>query len=435
MPTPARLHVAHALHGVFGDGERVPDVWDRGLGEEAGLAQALLGLCLRHWGRLLAFVRPQLKDPDRGVPLGTKVALAVGLAQLAWLPGVADFAAVNEAVGLAADRDIGFPPHRGLVNALLRRAAKDRDALRAALEALPARLDRSPFAEKVLAAALAPHGRGAEAEALWTRLARPPRAAFRTLRGNVPEGLEPDPDVPGCLRQAEGAPFPRAWLEAGAGMVQDRSSQALLAYAWDRAPARILDACAAPGGKTTGLALRHPGAELWALEQQPRRAERLKRTLTQRGLAAEVVVTDASAWLEAEGRSFDLILLDAPCSGSGTLQKHPELPWLGDALDLTRLAEIQRRLLRAAAERLAPGGLLIYAVCSWLPEEGAAHREAILADRPELRPAPVWPASFGAARDAEGGRTSFFRPDPLAWEGEGFQAFALTRGFSADQPG
>ncbi len=427
MPTPARLHVAHALQGVFGDGERVPDVWDRGLGEEAGLAQALLGLCLRNWGRIQAFVKPQLKDPDRGVPLGTRVALAVGLAQLAWLPGVTDFAAVNEAVGLAADRDIGFPPHRGLVNALLRRAAKDREALRATLEALPARLDRSPFAEKVLAAALAPHGRSDQAEALWTRLSRPPHAAFRRLKGEVPEGLEPDPAAPGCLRQVEGAPFPRAWLESGAGMVQDRSSQALLAYAWGGAPGRILDACAAPGGKTTALALRHPGAELWALEQQPGRAERLKRTLAQRGLKAEVVVADAAVWLAGTPGAFDLLLLDAPCSGSGTLQKHPELPWLGDALDLPRLGAIQRGLLLAAADRLAPGGLLIYAVCSWLPEEGAAHRAAILAARPDLRPAPVWPAALGVPAEAEGGRTSFFRPDPLAWEGEGFQAFALTR--------
>ena len=427
MPTPARLHVAHALHGVFGEGERVPDVWDRALGEEAGLAQALLGLCLRHWGRLQAFVKPQLKDPARGVPLGTQVALAVGLAQLAWLPGVADFAAVNEAVGLTADRDIGFLPHRGLVNALLRRAAKDRDGLRAALEALPAKLDRSPFAEKVLAAALAPHGQAQATEALWTRLSQPPHAAFRRLKGEVPEGLTPDPAAPGCLRQAEDVAFPRAWLEAGAGMVQDRSSQALLAYAWERTPTRILDACAAPGGKTTALALRHPGVELVALEQQPGRADRLRRTLAQRGLKAEVAVAEAAAWLEANPGTFDLILLDAPCSGSGTLQKHPELPWLGDAIDLPRLTAIQRRLLEAAAGRLAPGGLLIYAVCSWLPEEGVTHRDWLRGARPDLRPAAVWPAALGVAAEAEGDLTPCFRPDPLAWEGEGFQAFAVTR--------
>jgi 16S rRNA (cytosine967-C5)-methyltransferase len=210
-------------------------------------------------------------------------------------------------------------------------------------------------------------------------------------------------------------------------MVQDRSSQALLAYTWERTPTRILDACAAPGGKTTALALRHPGVELVALEQQPGRAERLRRTLAQRGLKAEVAVAEAAAWLEANPGTFDLILLDAPCSGSGTLQKHPELPWLGDAIDLPRLTASQRRLLEAAAGRLAPGGLLIYAVCSWLPEEGVAHRDWLRGVRTDLRPAAVWPAALGVAAEAEGDLTRCFRPDPLAWEGEGFQAFAVTR--------
>lgn len=424
MPTPARLHVAHALHEVFGEKGRVPDFWDRELGEDAPLAQALLGLCLRRWGRLQAWVKPKLKDPDRGVPLGTRVALAMGLAQLAWLPGVSDHAAVNESVELAANRELGFVPHKGLVNAILRRAAKDRATLAAELDALPAVLDRPAAAERALKAALAPHGAEADLEALWTRLQDPPRPSFRLLAGGLPEGLVPEADLPGCLRLDTGTPFPRPWLEASLGMVQDRSSQALLAYAWDRPVARILDACAAPGGKTTTLALRHPGAALTALEVHPRRVARLRQTLEQRGIAAQVVHADAAEWLERSDASFDLILLDAPCSGSGTLQKHPEWPWLVHG-DLPRLTGLQRRLLTAAAQRLAPGGLLIYAVCSWLPEEGEAHRDWLAEARPDLRPAPVWPAALGA----EGGQdpTAFFRPHPLRWEGEGFQAFAFTR--------
>lgn len=424
MPTPARLHVAHALHEVFGEKGRVPDIWDRDLGEDAHLAQALLGLCLRRWGRLQAWVTPQLKDPTRGVPLGTQVTLAMGLAQLAWLPGVSDHAAVNESVALAGDRDLGFHPHKGLVNALLRRAARDRAALAAELEALPSALDRPPAAERALRAALAPHGAEDGVEALWARLQQPPRPSFRLLRGALPEGLVPDPDLPGCLRLAEGAPFPRPWLESGAGMVQDRSSQALLAYAWDHPVTRILDACAAPGGKTTTLALRHPGAALTALEVHPRRAARLRQTLQQRGIEAQVIQADAAEWLETNEASFDLILLDAPCSGSGTLQKHPEWPWLAHD-DLPRLTGLQRRLLAAASERLAPGGLLIYAVCSWLPEEGAAHREWLAEARPDLRPAEVWPASLGVGAGCEA--TALFRPHPLRWEGEGFQAFAVLR--------
>ena len=426
MPTPARLHVAHALHEVFGEKGRVPDIWDRDLGEDAALAQALLGLCLRRWGRLQAWVKPKLKDPARGVPLGTQVALAMGLVQLAWLPGVSDHAAVNEAVELAATRDLGFVPHKGLVNAILRRAAKDRSGLAAELEALPAALDRTPATERALQAALAPHAAGDDLETLWARLQQPPRPSFRVLAGEPPAGLVPDPQLPGCLRLAEGVPFPRPWLEAGHGMVQDRSSQALLAYLWDRPVTRVLDACAAPGGKTTTLARRHPGAQLTALEVHPRRVARLRQTLQQRGIEAQVLQADAAEWLERCETAFDLILLDAPCSGSGTIQKHPEWPWLVHD-DLPRLTGLQRRLLTAAAERLAPGGLLIYAVCSWLPEEGVAHRDGLAEARPDLRPAAVWPAATGASADVEGGLTACFRPHPLHWEGEGFQAFALTR--------
>lgn len=425
MSTSSRIAVARILHGVFGEGRRVPEGWDRELSrEDAAFARALLGFCLRGWGRLQAFVAPQLKDPGRGLPLGSQVALGLGFAQLAWMPGVSDHAAVNEAVELAADRELGFPPHRGLVNALLRRAARDRGGLAEGLDALPSTLDRGPFAQRVLEAALAPHGAPECVEELWKRLQEPPHPCFRALKdGPLPPGLTEDPLLPGCLELAEGADFPRDWLASGAGMVQDRSSQALLAFAWDRLPTRILDACAAPGGKTTALALRFPQARLFALEQQGARAERLRENLAVRGVQAEVVQAEAGDWLRQGGRGFDLILLDAPCSGSGTFQKHPELPWIGDGLDLARLAETQRTLLEAAASRLAPGGLLIYAVCSWLPEEGEAHRQWLLEAHPELAPAAVWPQGFGT----EPGPTAFFRPHPLAWRGEGFQAFAFSR--------
>lgn len=414
--TPARRAAAKALHLVFEDGRRIPDSWDKHLkGAEAGLAQALLGLCLRRWGRLGAYVQPKLKQPDRGIPLGSAIALAQGLASLAWLDGVAAHAAVHQAVCLAADPELGFPAHRGLVNAMLRRASEDRAGLRAELEAMEPGLDRTPFVDRVLEAAVAPHG--GDVEALWERLSTPPTFAFVPLKGAVPDGLTPDPDVPGAYRLSPEAPFPTTWLAEGRGMVQDRSSQALMAFEWQGQPQRILDACAAPGGKSTLLSRRFPEGRLLALEQNPARAERMKENFERRGVKAEVQVAEASYWLEGGGRPFDLILLDAPCSGSGTLQKHPELAWLGDDLDLSDLQRRQGQLLRAAADRLAPGGLLIYAVCSWLPEEGEHHRQALLKTRPELVPATIWPA-FGGDR---------FQPDPMRWWGEGFQAFALTR--------
>jgi 16S rRNA (cytosine967-C5)-methyltransferase len=335
---------------------------------------------------------------------------------------VSDHAAVNEAVDLATSREVGFPPHKGLVNAILRRAAKDREALKAALEAMDPALDRSPFTERVLQAALAPRG-GAGKDALWRRLQAPPHPNFRLLRDEpLAPGLEPVEALPGALCLAADAPFPMPWLAGGAGMVQDLSSQALLEFRWERPVTRILDACSAPGGKATVLGRRYPGARVIAVERNAARARRLQENLGLRGVQAEIVVEDACPWLLRDGPSFDLIMLDAPCSGSGTLQKHPELNWLGGSLDLARLAQTQRTLLEAALPRLAPGGLLIYAVCSWLPEEGLAHRERILAAQPKYRPAAVWPAPMGT----EDGPTSLFRPDPLAWAGEGFQAFAFT---------
>ncbi len=426
MPTPSRLAAARALHAVFGAGHRVSDRWDAGLSsEDAGLAQALLGLCLRHWGRLQAYVKPKLKDQSRSLPLGSQVALAIGFAQLAWMDGVATHAAVNEAVELAADPTLGFPPHKGLVNALLRRGAEKREAVRADLDAMPASLDRTPFVDVVLQSALEPHhatGK-AEVEALWANLQVPPQPAFHVIRGEAPAELEADAQLAGCWHLRHGAPFPGPWLQSGAGMVQDRSSQAVMAFQWEQQPHHILDACAAPGGKTTSLGMRFPGARLTAVEREPRRAEWLKKNLADRGVEATVVVAEGTDFLAHSTGTFDLILLDAPCSGSGTLQKHPELPWIGGNLDLERLSEMQRDLLRAAIPKLEQGGLLLYAVCSWLPEEGEHHRAWVRTAHPELEAARVWPAAFGAGNAA----TSCFRPHPLAWEGEGFQAFAWTK--------
>lgn len=425
MPTESRVRVALALQEVFGQGHRVPETWDDGLSsEDAGLAQALLGLCLRHWGQLHAWIRPRLKNPDRDIPLGSRIALSMGLAQLAWLPGVLTHAAVNEAVLLAGHPDLGFPPHKGLVNALLRQAAKDRAVLTAELAALSPALNRTPFTERVLRSALAPRGQEDRLEDLWSTLQQPPRPRFRPLTAEpLPEGLELDPDFPQALRLLPDAPFPRPWLARGQGMVQDLSSQALMSFHWQTDPTRILDACAAPGGKTTSLARRWPDAELVAVESDPRRARRLEQTLALRQVRAQVVTQEVASWLRQNEQSFDLILLDAPCSGSGTLRKHPELTWLGDYLDLPRLVNNQRTILEAALPRLAPGGLLIYAVCSWLPEEGLEHRIWLQEAHPELEPAKLWPTSLGTIEDQ--GR--FFRPDPTIWEGEGFQAFGFIR--------
>jgi len=425
MPTPARLRVAIALHNVFDKPNRVSENWNKDLSSEnARLAQAILGLCLRRWGRLNAWYLPKLKDPLRGLPLGTKIALNIGLAQLAWLPGVAEHAAVTESVELVSGKKLGFPPHKGMVNAILRSASIDRELLAAELDSLPSELDQSPFTRLLLKAALKDQNTPENIKALWEKLQRRPSSAFVVLYGAPPDVLVPDTQFPQAWRLQLGAKLPREWLYSGAGMVQDISSQALMEFDWHfekKHPSRILDACAAPGGKTTALAYKYPQAHIFAIEQNPHRAQKLRENLAARKVRAEIEVADSANWLRNGGRPFDLILIDAPCSASGTLRKHPELTWIYNHSGIERLTQIQKSLLDAAIPRLSPGGLLIYSVCSWFPEECTDHFSNILSGDTQLIPAPIWLSAQGTER------THIFRPDPLTWEGEGFQAFAVTK--------
>jgi 16S rRNA (cytosine967-C5)-methyltransferase len=356
------------------------------------------------------------------VPEGTQIALSIGLAQLAWLPGVADHAAVAESVELASDKKIGFPPHKGLVNAILRAASKDRALLASQLGSLPLESDRTPFAEQMLKAALQGQCTSENIEILWKKFQQPSSSAFAVLKGEPPTCLAPDPQFPQAFRLVTDAPFPTDWLRSGNGIVQDISSQALMKFKWPKEsdrPKRILDLCAAPGGKTTALAHMWPNAKIVALEQNPPRAQKLKENLTARKIRAKVEVADSIAWLKRGGDCFDLILVDAPCSASGTIRKHPELCWIFKASDIGRLAKIQERMIDAAISRLAPGGLLIYSVCSWFAEEGLDHLARLERSYPQIAPAEIWPTGRGS------GLTHIFRPDPLTWDGEGFQGFAV----------
>jgi len=379
-------------------------------------------------GRL---VPPKAKIPGRGLPPKTKIPLNMGLAQLAWLPGVAPHAAVSEAVELVARRDVGFASHKGLVNSILRAASKDRARLAAELESLPSSLDRTPIAERLLKNALGKSYTLENLETLWRRLQQPPEPSFVVLRGQPPSGLLEDGASSGLVRDdqwpypfrlAPGCPYPLDWLRSGSGMVQDVSSQALMLFDWplgdgpSSSPLRAADLCAAPGGKTTSLFYRWPNSQIFAIDQDPSRAKRLRENLKVRNVSAQIEVADSIAWLAAQDAPFDIILIDAPCSGSGTIRKHPEIVWTLQEADVSRLALEQAKLLDAAISKLALGGLLIYSVCSWFPEEGVAHLPRLLQGHPNIVPAAIWP-----------GPSHLFCPDPLAWEGEGFQAFALSR--------
>jgi 16S rRNA (cytosine967-C5)-methyltransferase len=335
---------------------------------------------------------------------------------------VATHAAVDESVSLVLQEKIGFPPHGGLVNAILRSASGNRDALASELDSTPDEANRPPFAELLLKAALQDDLSSENVRVLWGKLQRPPLPAFVVLSGEPPGGLVPDAQFPDARRLIPGTPFPTDWLRSGAGMVQDISSQALMKFRWpfEKTPMRILDVCAAPGGKTTMLAKMWPLANIFAIEQNPRRAERLRENLAARSVRAQIEVVESVAWMRSGGRPFDLILVDAPCSASGTIRKHPELVWIYKRQEIERLVRVQENLIDAAVSRLSPGGLLIYSACSWFPEEGLNHLSRLESFNPKIKPALIWPDADGAAL------THIFRPDPLTWDGEGFQGFAVT---------
>ncbi len=147
---------------------------------------------------------------------------------------------------------------------------------------------------------------------------------------------------------------------------------------------RVADLCAAPGGKTAQLAAA--GASVTAVDRAPARLNRLRENLTRLSLQAELVCADVEEW---QAEPFDAVLLDAPCSSTGTIRRHPDIPWLKHASDIIKLADFQRRLIDRAVALTKPGGTLVYCTCSLEPEEGENIIAALLAREPGVRRAPI----------------------------------------------
>ncbi len=180
----------------------------------------------------------------------------------------------------------------------------------------------------------------------------------------------------------------------GAWWVQDAAAALPVRMLGDLRGARVLDLCAAPGGKTMQLAAA--GAQVTALDISESRLVRLRQNLDRTGLEAEVIVADALDWHPQA--PFDAVLLDAPCSATGTLRRHPDLPFLRPDPDLAPLLTLQEALIDRALAWLVPGGLMLYATCSLLPAEGEGQASAALARHPGLAPAGL-PPPAGVAPD------------------------------------
>jgi 16S rRNA (cytosine967-C5)-methyltransferase len=198
-----------------------------------------------------------------------------------------------------------------------------------------------------------------------------------------------------------------AGFEAGAFWVQDAAAALPARLLGVRPGERVVDLCAAPGGKTAQLAAA--GASVVAVERDARRAARLRENMARLRLAVEIVQADAASW--APGERFDAVLLDAPCSATGTIRRHPDVAHLKSAKDVAGLAEGQRNLLAAAGRLLKPGGRLVYAVCSLQSAEGEA---IVQAGASGLRLAPVTAEELTGLPEAVTA-DGFVRTSPALW--------------------
>jgi 16S rRNA (cytosine967-C5)-methyltransferase len=306
-------------------------------------------------------------------------ALRLGLYELLYLDGSPDRAVVADAVELAKG---GGGPGHGLVNAVLRRAARDgREALLGALS------DRSPQAAAIMhshpewVARMWWRQLGAEqARALMAQDNEPAEVALRantlvtdahTLLAELPVPARLDPQLPeAVVLRAPFDAYDSALWRAGAFVAQSRAAMLVARVLAPEPGERVLDLCAAPGGKTTHLAALMRGrGEIVAVERNPRRAEELAGTVERcRAVNVRVEIADAATH-EIGGESFDRVLVDPPCSGLGTLQAHADLRWRVGPRETAEMARAQAAILASAASALRPGGVLVYSTCTISPTE------------------------------------------------------------------
>lgn len=317
----------------------------------------LAATVLRHMGSMTELLQPLLR---REPPAPVRCALLMGVAQLRHLE-TPPHAAVGTIVSLLRRR--GLAPFAGLANAVLRRVARDGDELAEGLD--EDRLDVPAW--------------------LWT--------AWGNRARDIAAGLHREAPIDLTLRPGATAPeggeilptgnfrFPPGTrvtelegFEQGAFWVQDVAATMPARLLGIKPGETVIDLCAAPGGKTAQLAVA--GAEVTAVEREETRARRLRQNLDRLGLDAKLVVADALVWQPEE--KVDAVLLDAPCSATGTLRRHPDVLWVKRPRDVLALAKDQDRLIDAAGAMLKPGGVLLYAVCSLQDEEGPQRVAAAL---------------------------------------------------------
>ncbi len=353
---------------------------------DRAFARLLVATVLRRLGQIDVLIAHCLNTPLPPRAAAVHDMLRLGIAQLLFLRTPAH-AAVATTVDLADAR--GFISHKGLVNAVLRRLSQEGPGLVQPQDA--PRLDTPDWLWQSWSAAYGEAGCRAIATA---HLKEAPLDL--TVRGD-PEGwaklLEASILPTGSLRRvAGGAIASLPGYADGAWWVQDAAAAMPARLFGNIAGKRVIDLCAAPGGKTAQLAAA--GANVTAIDRSQRRLDRLVSNLQRLDFSVETVVADAAVWQPRA--KVAAVLLDAPCTATGAIRRHPDVPHLKTPDDVARLAVVQERLLAAAGEMVEEGGMLVYCTCSLEAEEGPVQIARFLDRDTRFRRVPIAPAELGS---------------------------------------
>jgi 16S rRNA (cytosine967-C5)-methyltransferase len=350
---------------------------------DRALMRRLVATILRRLGTLGHVLSRLL---DRGVPTDApraQSALLIGAAQILWMD-VPDHAAVDLSVRLVQS-DRRAAKYAGLVNAVLRRCAREGQPL--VDEVKSKNLDVAPW----LLARWSAHYGEAVAHDIATALGQEPSFDI-TVKSDPSQWatrLHGETLPTGSVRtMLQGSVTTLPGFSEGQWWVQDAAAALPARLFGDVKDKTIVDLCAAPGGKTAQLV--HGGARVTAIDRSPARMARLRDNLARLSLAAEFAVADGAEWLtQKQGESFDGILIDAPCTSTGTIRRHPDIGWLRQESDIAPLAAAQKRLLQKAVTALKPGGMLVYCTCSLEPEEGEQAIAELLKSETTMQRVPI----------------------------------------------
>jgi 16S rRNA (cytosine967-C5)-methyltransferase len=387
----ARRIAADILDGVLHKHRTLDDQLD-GAGAHPGLKtladrdralmRRLVATILRRLGTLGHLLSRLL---DRGIPTDApraQSALLIGAAQILWMD-VPDHAAVDLSVRLVQS-DRRAAKYAGLVNAVLRRCAREGQPL--IDEVKSQNLDIPPW---LLARWIGAYGE-TTARQMALAIGYEPSLDI-TVKADAAQWasrLHGETLTTGTVRTLlQGSVTMLPGFTEGQWWVQDAAAALPARLFGDVGGKTIVDLCAAPGGKTAQLA--QAGARVTAVDRSPARMARLRDNLARLSLQADDVVTDAAEWPGQGNGGVDGVLVDAPCTSTGTIRRHPDVAWLRQEADIAALTALQKRLLQRAVALLKPGGTLVYCTCSLEPEEGEQAIASLLATESDMRRVPV----------------------------------------------